>query len=90
MYLKFLNAQDNSPLSADITYGIKITDERGNSVIERDGQTALFNQSGSQAILLPRKGTYGIQIYVERLSPLSTDLLDTSRNGMARGYFAVA
>jgi hypothetical protein len=89
MYLKFLNAQDNSPLSADITYGIKITDERGNSVIERDGQTALFNQSGSQAILLPRKGTYGIQIYVEGLSPLSTDLLDTSRNGIARGYFAV-
>jgi hypothetical protein len=89
MYLKFLNAQDNSPLSADITYGIKITDERGNSVIERDGQTALFNQSGSQAILLPRKGTYGIQIYVEGLSPLSTDSLDTSRNGIARGYFAV-
>jgi hypothetical protein len=89
MYLKFLNAQDNSPLSADITYGIKITDEKGNSVIERDGQTALFNQSGSQAILLPRKGTYGIQIYVEGLSPLSTDLLDTSRNGIARGYFAV-
>jgi hypothetical protein len=89
MYLKFLNAQDNSPLSADLTYGIKITDEKGNSVIERDGQTALFNQSGSQAILLPRKGTYGIQIYVEGLSPLSTDLLDTSRNGIARGYFAV-
>ena len=38
--------EDNSPLSADITYGIKITDERGNSVIERSGQTALFNQSG--------------------------------------------
>ena len=39
MHLKFQNAQDNSPLSADITYGIKITDERGNSVIERNGQT---------------------------------------------------
>jgi hypothetical protein len=89
MYLKFLNAQDNSPLSADITYGIKITDERGNSVIERSGQTALFNQSGSQEIVLPRKGTYGIQIYVEGLSPLITDSLDTSRNGIARGYFAV-
>ncbi|MGA9743562.1 MAG: hypothetical protein WBQ16_02995, partial [Nitrososphaeraceae archaeon] len=89
MHLKFLNAQDNSPLSADITYGIKITDERGNSVIEWNGQTALFNQSGSQEIMLPRKGTYGIQIYVEGLSPLSTDSLDTSHNGMARGYFAV-
>ena len=86
MYLKFLNARDNSPLSADITYSIKITDERGNSVIERSGQTALFNQSGSQEIMLPRKGTYGIQIYVEALSPLSTDSLDTSRNGVARGY----
>jgi hypothetical protein len=89
MYLKFLNAQDNSPLSADITYGIKITDERGNSVIERSGQTALFNQSGSQEIMLPRKGTYGIQINVEGLSPLSIDSLDTSRNGIARGYLAV-
>jgi hypothetical protein len=89
MYLKFLNAQDNSPLSADITYGIKITDERGNSVIERSGQTALFNQSGSQEIMLPRKGTYGIQINVEGLSPLSTDSLDISRNGIARGYMAV-
>jgi hypothetical protein len=89
MYLKFLNAEDNSPLSADITYGIKITDERGNSVIERSGQTALFNQNGSQEIMFPRKGTYGIQIYVEGLSPLSTDSLDTSRNGIARGYLAV-
>ena len=89
MYLKFLNAQDNSPLSADITYGIKITDERGNSVIERNGQAALFNQSGFQEIMLPRKGTYGIQINVEGLSPLSTDSLDTSRNGIARGYLAV-
>jgi hypothetical protein len=89
MYLKFLNAEDNSPLSADITYSIKITDERGDSVIERSGQTALFNQSGSQEIMLPRKGTYGIQIYVEGLSPLSTDSLDTSRNGIARGYLAV-
>jgi hypothetical protein len=89
MYLKFLNAQDNSPLSADITYGIKITDERGDSVIERDGQTALFNQSGSQEIMLPRKGTYGIQINVEGLSPLSTDSLEISRNGIARGYMAV-
>ena len=89
MHLKFLNAQDNSPLSADITYGIKITDERGNSVIERNGQAALFNQSGSQEIMLPRKGTYGIQINVEGLSPLSTDSLDTSRNGIARGYLAV-
>ena len=39
MYLKFLNAEDNSPLSADITYSIKITDERGDSVVERNGQT---------------------------------------------------
>lgn len=89
MYLKFLNAEDNSPLSADITYSIKIIDERGKPVIERSGQTALFNQSGSQEIMLPRKGIYGIQIYVESLSPLSTDSLDTSRNGIARGYLAV-
>ena len=89
MYLKFLNAEDNSPLSADITYSIKIIDERGKPVIERSGQTALFNQSGSQEIMLPRKGIYGIQIYVESLSPLSTDSLDTSRNGIAKGYLAV-
>jgi len=89
IYLKFLNAEDNNPLSADITYSIKITDERGNTVIERSGQTALFNQTGSQEIMLPRKGTYGIQIYVEGLSPLSTDSLDTSRNGIARGYLTV-
>ena len=89
MYLKFLNAEDNSSLSADITYSIKITDERGDSVVERNGQTALFNQSGSQEIMLPRKGTYGIQISVDGLSPLSTDSLDTSRNGIARGYLIV-
>ena len=34
MYLKFLNAQDNSLLSADITYGIKITDERGTLLLK--------------------------------------------------------
>jgi len=89
LYLKFLNAEDNSPLSADVTYSIKITDDSGNSVIERGGQTALFNQTGSQEIMLPRKGTYGLQIIVEGLSPLSTDSLDTSRNGIARGYLAV-
>jgi len=89
LYLKFLNAEDNSPLSADVTYSIKITDDSGNSVIERSGQTALFNQTGSQEIMLPRKGTYGLQIIVEGLSPLSTDSLDTSRNGIARGYLVV-
>lgn len=89
MYLTFLNAEDNSPLSADITYGIKITDEGGNSVIDKSGQTALFNQNGSHEIVLPSKGTYGIQIYVEGLSPLSSDSLDTSRNGVARGYLVV-
>jgi len=86
MYIKFLNAEDNSPLLADITYGIKITDEGGNSVIDKSGQTALFNQNGSQEIVLPSTGTYGIQIYVEGLSPLSSDSVDTSRNGVARGY----
>lgn len=85
VYIKFLNAEDNSPLLADITYGIKITDEGGNSVIDKSGQTALFNQNGSQEIVLPSTGTYGIQIYVEGLSPLSSDSVDTSRNGVARG-----
>ena len=42
IYLKFLNAEDNNPLSADITYSIKITDERGNTVIERSGQTSFI------------------------------------------------
>ncbi len=88
MYLKFLNA-DNSPLLADITYGIKILDERRNIVIDKSGQTSLFNQNGSQQIVFPSNGRYVLQIYVEGLSPLSSDSLDISRNGVARGFLVV-
>ena len=75
-------------LSADITYGIKITDERY-CLLKRNHHRTLWTKALSGNNVAKKRFIYGIQINVEGLSPLSTDSLDTSRNGIARGYLAV-
>lgn len=58
-------------------------------MLNKCGSTAMFNQSCSEQIVFPTKGIYRLEISVEGLSPLSSDAVDTSRNGVARGGMPV-
>jgi hypothetical protein len=89
LLLSFRDPATNVPISADVTYGIKIFDFTGKPILNQTSKTVIYNTTDRVEAMFPTKGIYQIVISIEGLAPIDSNVLDTSRNGVARGYLIV-
>lgn len=89
LLIGFKDPATGVPINADVTYGVKIFDPNGNSIYGEDSKTTIYNTTSKINVNFPKKGIYQIWMNIEGLAPLDSDVLDISRNGVARGYLLV-
>lgn len=89
LLLRFNDPATGIPINADVTYGVKILDPTGKSIINQTSKTVIYNTTDRIEVMFPTKGIYQIVISIEGLAPLDSDELDITRNGIARGYLLV-
>jgi hypothetical protein len=89
LLIGFKDPATGVPINADVTYGVKIFDPNGNSIYDEDSKTTIYNTTSKINVSFPKKGIYQIWMRIEGLAPLDSDVLDISRNGVARGYLLV-
>jgi hypothetical protein len=92
--INFTDAFSGGPLNADVMYDLSVLDNNGTQVLKKDGLIAK-NSQDIQTVSFPAAGKYQLELSITGLQkPVgeqqeSPQLIDRTRNGIARGTIVV-
>lgn len=87
--LNFSDALSGNRLNADVNYDLSVKTGSGEELVSKNNITTTSGIS-NQTISLPSDGTFNLEVEVKSLKGLNQTLLDTTRNGIARGFVVVS
>ncbi len=86
--INFSDALSGNRLNADVNYDLSIRTSKGEEILRNNNITAI-NGISNQTISLPSKGLFNLELDVNSLKLLNQTGLDTTRNGIARGFVVI-
>ncbi|HEY9399157.1 MAG TPA: hypothetical protein VIP29_04590 [Nitrososphaeraceae archaeon] len=86
--INFSDALSGNRLNADVNYDLSIRTSKGEEILRNKNITAI-NGISNQTISLPSKGLFNLELDVNSLKLLNQTGLDTTRNGIARGFVVI-
>jgi hypothetical protein len=87
--INFSDALSGNPLNADVNYDLSIRTNEGEEIVRNNNITAI-NGISNQTVSFPSKGVYNLEVAVNSLKLLNQTELDTTRNGIARGFVVIS
>ena len=87
--INFSDALSGNPLNADVNYDLSIRTSGGEELVKSNNITATKGIA-TQTISLPAKGTFNLEVKVNSLKITNQTGLDTTRNGIARGFVVIS
>jgi hypothetical protein len=86
--VNFSDALNGNRLNADVNYDLNIRTKDGQEVVKSKNVTAI-NGISNQTLSFPSKGLFNLEVKVNSLKFANQTNLDTTRNGIARGFVAI-
>ena len=86
--VNFSDALNGNRLNADVNYDLNIRTKDGQEVVKSNNVTAI-NGISNQTLSFPSKGLFNLEVKVNSLKFANQTNLDTTRNGIARGFVAI-
>jgi hypothetical protein len=86
--INFSDALSGNRLNADVNYDLSIRTSNGEEILRNNNITAI-NGISNQTLSLPSKGVFNLEVKVNSLKLLNQTSLDTTRNGIARGFVVI-
>jgi hypothetical protein len=86
--VNFSDALNGNRLNADVNYDLNIRTKDGQEVVKSNNVTAI-NGISNQTLSFPSKGLFKLEVKVNSLKFANQTNLDTTRNGIARGFVAI-
>jgi len=86
--VNFSDALNGNRLNADVNYDLNIRTKDGQEVVKSINVTAI-NGISNQTLSFPSKGLFNLEVKVNSLKFANQTNLDTTRNGIARGFVAI-
>ena len=86
--INFSDALNGNRLNADVTYNLNIRTKDGQEIVKSNNITAI-NGISNQTLSFPSKGLFNLEVKVNSQKFDNQTNLDTTRNGIARGFVAI-
>ena len=86
--INFSDALNGNRLNADVTYNLNIRTKDGQEIVKSNNITAI-NGISNQTLSFPSKGLFNLEVKVNSLKFANQTNLDTTRNGIARGFVVI-
>src|ERR1041384_3029640 len=86
--VNFSDTLNGNRLNADVNYDLNIRTKDGQEVVKSNNVTAI-NGISNQTLSFPSKGLFNLEVKVNSLKFANQTNLDTTRNGIARGFVAI-